>query len=161
MGQRANFVVIRDGQATAYYDAWAAMGCTYFVDAGPESACEAITEFEAVDELMEWSYAEAGYLIDSDEKTAIIFGCAEDTGEDAEPDGDGQEPSEVPDWPFVQGGLALLQYIARNWSGWKLVWDDRGVDAFAAHLRRRSIAGITVQPDSHPPHPPEAIEYQA
>lgn len=63
--------------------------------------------------------------------------------------------------PFAEGGLAHLEHIGPSWTGWKLIWDGRGVDAFAAHLRQRSISDIAVQPDAHPPETSEAIEYQA
>ena len=154
MGHRANFVVIRDGEAKAYYDQWAALGCVFSFAAGPDEACGAVSACEPIDELMEWAFAEGGYLIDFDEKTAIAFGCPADLDEFAEFD-------EVADSSFLEGGLPLLQQVAPNWAGWKLVWDDRGVDAFAAHLRRRSIENIAVQPDSHPPDTSGPVEYQA
>ena len=161
MGHRANFVVIRDGRATAHYDQWAAMGCTHFLADGPDAACREISSYEQVDELMDWAFAEAGYLLDFDEKTAILFGCAFGLDELGESDEDVDSPTGEAGSPFEEGGLALLRHIAPNWSGWTLVWDDHGVDAFAAHLRRRSIEGIAVQPDSHPPDTADAIEYRA
>jgi hypothetical protein len=161
MGHRANFVVIRNGQAKAYYDNWAALGCMHSFAAGPDGACEALSQYEPTDELMDWAFAEGGYLIDFDEKKAIVFGCPVDLDEFTDPDVDADEqfPDSTP--AFEEGGLPFLQQIGPNWVSWKLVWDDHGVDAFAAHLRRRSIAGIVVQPDSHPPDTSEAIEYQA
>ena len=131
MGNRANFVVVRDGHAKGYYDNWAAMGCLDAFAAGPEGACEAIAGFEPVDELMDWAFAEGGYLIDFDEKTAMVFGSAFDADEFHEPDGQSRESN----LPFQQGGLAYLEHIGPRWVGWKLVWDDHGVDAFAAHRR--------------------------
>ena len=152
MGHRANFVVIRNGEAKAYYDNWAAMGCIFPFAAGPDEACEAVSHYEPTNELMDWAFAEGGYLIDFDEKKAIVFGCPVDLGEFAELD-------ESADLPFMQGGLPFLQHIGPNWTGWKLIWDDHGVDAFAAHLRRRSIGDIVVQPDSHPPDTSGPIEF--
>jgi hypothetical protein len=71
MGVRANFVVIRNGHAKAHYDQWAGMGCIYSFAAGPDGACEAISEFEPTNALMHWVSAEGGYLIDFDEKERI------------------------------------------------------------------------------------------
>lgn len=161
MGHRANFVVIRDGHAKAYYDNWAAMGCIHDLADGPEAACEAISEYEPTDELLDWAFAEGGYLIDFDEKRAIAFGCSVDLDEFADVDDEADEPSREPSSPFEQGGLAFLEHVGPSWAGWTLVWDDHGVDAFAAHLKRRSITDIAVQPDSHPPETSAAIEYQA
>ena len=152
MGHRANFVVIRNGEAKAYYDNWAAMGCIFPFAAGPDEACEAVSHYELTNELMDWAFAEGGYLIDFDERKAIVFGCPVDLGEFA-------ELEEGADSAFLQGGLPFLQHIGPNWTGWKLIWDDHGVDAFAAHLRRRSIGDIVVQPDSHPPDTSGPIEF--
>jgi hypothetical protein len=46
--------------------------------------------------------------------------------------------------------LDFLKFIAPRWAGWKLVWDGRGVDAFAAHLAERDIRSIQTQPPKHP-----------
>jgi hypothetical protein len=161
MGHRANFVVIRDGNAKAYYDQWAAMGCIYSFAAGPDGACGALSQYEQTSELMDWAFAEGGYLIDFDEKKAIVFGCPVDLDEFADLDGNADEQFRESNSTFEQGGLAYLQNIGPSWVGWKLVWDDQGVDAFAAHLRKRNIAGIVVRPDSHPPETAEAMAYQA
>jgi hypothetical protein len=37
-----------------------------------------------------------------------------------------------------------------NWSGWKLIFDDRGVDAFSEHLNQRSINDVRA---NQPPIP--------
>jgi hypothetical protein len=153
VGHRANFVVIRNGEARAYYDNWAAMGCIFSFAAGPDEATESVSQYEPTNELMDWASAEGGYLIDFDEKKAIVFGCPVDLDEFAEL-GEGADSS------FLQGGLAFLQRIGPNWIGWELVWDDHGVDAFAAHLRKRSIGNPTVQPDSHPPETSGPIEFR-
>lgn len=160
MGHRANFVVIRNGQAEAYMDQWAALGCVYALDGGPDAACKELAEFKRVDGLLDWAFAEAGYLIDFDEKKAIAFGCAEDLSEFSEDEDDNDAPPRAGE-PFTEGGLPLLQHIGRNWKGWTLVWDDHGVDAFAAHLRKRSITDVAVEPDSYPPETEGPIEYQA
>ncbi len=161
MGHRANFVVIRDGRASAYYDQWAALGCIGFFSAGPDVAAEEASQLERTDGLMNWSYAEGGYLIDFDTKEAIVFGLTIDPEEFADPDGEVDVQLLEASAPFAEGGLAYLKHIAPSWAGWKLAWDERGVDAFAAHLRKRAIAGVGVEPDSHPPNTSPAIEYHA
>ncbi len=153
MGHRANFVVIRDGKARAYYDQCAALGCLYFFAAGPDPACAELSSFEETDGLMDWAYAEGGYLIDLDQRTAIAFGFVPD------PRDFGVARVDPLNSAFKQGPLALLNHIGPNWIGWRLVWDDHSVDAFAAYLRNRRIADVATQPSSHPPDTAEAIEY--
>jgi hypothetical protein len=160
MGHRANFVIIRDGRASAYYDQWAALGSIATFADGPDVAAREASQFEPTDGLMDWAYAEGGYLIDFDTKEAIVFGLTIDPEEFADPDGGVDEQLLEASAPFAEGGLGYL-HIALSWTGWKLAWDERGVDAFAAHLRKRSIADVRVEPDSHPPETSPAIEHQA
>src|SRR5712691_7684571 len=115
MGHRANFVVIRNEHAKAYYDQCAAMGCIYSFAAGPDQAGEAVSQFEQANELMDWAFAEGGYLIDFDEKKAIVFGHTVDLDEFADPDGSVDEQLHELNSPFEQGGLAFLQHIVANW----------------------------------------------
>lgn len=161
MGHRANFVVIREGQATAYRDQWAALGCVCTLADGPDAACQAIAEYEPTNELMGWCWAEGGYLVDFDQRNLIVFGDIVELDEFADPDGNVNEQLAAELRPFTDSGLPYLRHIAPKWRGWKLVWDDRGVDAFAAHLKQRDIASIKVQPDSHPPDTAKPTEYQA
>ena len=173
MGHRANFVVIRGGDARAYFDSWAALGCIHSVADGPEDAAASAAEFEATDELLDWAFMEGGYLVDFEEKTLIVFGLTdedladefsefeddeEEGGDEAdeldELDDDADESGEdedadVEEWDEEaerSSALAFLQGIAPKWKGWTLRWDQRGADAFAEHLGRRGITGIKTQP---------------
>ncbi|MEM7353169.1 MAG: hypothetical protein AAF657_20410 [Acidobacteriota bacterium] len=74
MGHRANFVVIRNQQATAFYDQWAGLGCIYTFAEGPTKAVACLKATKETDELMDWAFAEGGYLIDFDNKLAMGFG---------------------------------------------------------------------------------------
>ena len=147
MGHRANFVVIRDGIASAFYDQWAALGCLFVFAAGPEEAVGALQGMDEADELMDWGFAEGGYLLDFDRKTAIAFGYVEGPEEE-----EGESSKEVAELVSVieRGGAEFLRHIAPRWKGWLLRWDDRGVDAFSEYLRQQNITNITCQPDSHP-----------
>jgi len=152
VGHRAHFVVIRDGGARAYVDQWAALGSTYCFADGPAEATTTVesTATETA-ELLDWAFAEAGYLIDYDEKSAIVFGSPMPF--DPEELGDGIADSNSLadlDQALEEGPLPFLQLIAPRWKGWQLCWDDRGVDAFGEHLKRRGITSVSVQPPSHP-----------
>jgi hypothetical protein len=153
MGHRANFVLIRDGEAKAYHDQWAALGSTYAFAGGPADAASAAQRAEPTTELLDWAFAEAGFLLDFDENLAIVFGYPEpiDPGEFGDPGAEDVAPVNELDTALEQGPLEFLKTIAPRWAGWQLCWDDRGVDAFAAHLARRAIASVTTQPKSHPP----------
>jgi hypothetical protein len=152
MGHRANFVLISGGEARAFYDQWAALGSTYSFAAGPEAAQQAAqVSSQPTNELLDWAFAEAGYLIDFDMKKGIVFGMPEPLGLD--------EIDEVPPEAFdgldgaeaalERGPADFLTAIAPNWKGWLLCWDERGVDAFSEHLRGRGISTIKCQPPSH------------
>lgn len=152
MGHRANFVLIRDGAAAAYHDQWAALGSTFAFAGGPAEAVAQAEAAERTTELLEWAFAEAGFLLDFDEKVAIVFGQPEpvdpaELGEFME----GAAAAGEIDSALERGPLDFLKSIAVRWSGWRLSWDDRGVDAFAAHLAHRQITTIKTQPLSHPP----------
>jgi glycine/D-amino acid oxidase-like deaminating enzyme len=174
MGHRANFVVIREGQAQAYSDHWAALGCIHCVSDGPDDAAAMAAEFEATDELLDWAFMEGGYLVDFDEKLLIVFGLTEeDLGDEFSEweEDEENEQEEADDAPWVSGltddaegsldgdadeewdkdaeraaAEAFLRGIAPKWKGWTLRWDQRGADAFAEHLVRKQMTRIRTQP---------------
>jgi len=165
MGHRANFVVIRDGEAEAFFDQWVGLGCAFAVADGVEAAEAAARQCDSTDELLDWSLAEGGYLIDHDEHLLIVFGELDDFAEEleefesgfedededdseSESSDDGQDEDE--DVSSAIRYRKLFDEIAPLWPGWLLRWDDRGVDAFAEHLQRRGIADIRTQPATHP-----------
>jgi hypothetical protein len=163
MGHRANFIVVQNGQAKAYQDSWAALGCTYQFAEGPAAAMRAADGFAEVSELMDWAFAEGGYLLDFDEKAAIVFGYPEigaelaDFGDLEDLEGlediaaQAQGEALAIDQALQESPLEFLKVIAPRWSGWLLQWDDRGVDAFASHLKRRGIDSVSLPPPAHPP----------
>src|SRR5262245_1266263 len=77
MGHRANFVLIREGNALAYHDQWAALGSTWAFAGGPGEAVSAAELASPTTELLDWAFAEAGYLLDFDERLAVVFGYPE------------------------------------------------------------------------------------
>ena len=170
MGNRANFVVIKDGSATAFQDQWAALGCTYDFACGLDHAMESLKEYTETTELMDWAFAEAGYLIDFDSWLAIAFGIpqsAEDVfdDEDLVSDSDFEELKAMEDpsvTKLLEGDyLGFLEGIAGGWKGWRIAWDERGVDAFAEHLKQKGISSIETAPVSHPPDTTLAVSHQA
>lgn len=176
MGQRANFIVIKDGKATAYEDNWAGLGCVHDFAAGLEHATAALKEYEQTDTLMDWAFAEGGYLIDHDQKTAIVFGESMDRNEmmedilgiDFEEEfGEllGEEAAEQEDPPhnkLSEGDyLGFLQDIADGWKGWTIRWDHAGVDSFSEHLKKHNITNIHTAPINQPEDLPPTTTHQA
>ena len=136
MGHRANYVLVRDGEAKAFYDQWGALGCIYAFAGGPADAVAITEAAQLTNELLDWAFAEGGYLIDFDKQHAIVFGMPGDPLDPAEfEELEGVDPAEFEesaklDQAFEAGPESFLRSIAPRWSGWRLVWNDRGVDAF-------------------------------
>lgn len=172
MGHRANFVLIEGGEAEAFFDQWAGLGCAFVVGDGPSAAVSAAREFEPTFELLDWAFAEGGYLIDFDQKLLLLFGELDDPSEefeDFDDDEDEEKPENELDNETDEGDESASsreQYktyfaeIAPKWEGWLLRWDDRGVDAFSEHLQKRGIASIQGQQPSHP-EDTQSFEFQA
>ena len=159
MGHRANFVIIENGRATAYRDRWAALGCTFTLMDGPGEARSAARSSEPTTELMDWAFAEAGYLLDFDENRAIAFGHPDLPLDDDFLEADTAAAMNAAMDALNQGPAEFFKHVAAKWRGWTLVWDDRGVDAFAEHLARRSITVIQTQPASHPAKTADPVEF--
>lgn len=140
MSQRADFVIIRENKANAYTDEWGALGCIYMFGDGPDSAVQQTANMEEMT-VLDAVFTEAGFLIDFDQKTAIVFGYPS-FGEEL-----GEKGAQI-DTAISKNELAYLQHITPNWPGWHLIWDYRGVEAFADHLNGRSFTNITVIPSS-------------
>ncbi len=175
MGHRANFVVIENGAAQAYYDNWAGLGAAFAIADGPGPAVDSLKEFEPTHELLDWAFAEGGFLVDFDQSLVIVFGELDDLSDeladyddegdeddDDEDDDDGEEDEEEGDETdsYAERYTNYFADIAPNWHGWRLRYDDRGVDAFAEHLSVRGISSIEVQEPSHP-ESTEQVEFQA
>ena len=168
MGHRANYVIIRDGEAKAFEDQWGAMGAIYAFADGPEIAAKlAEGEADATSELMDWAFAEGGYLIDFDRKRAISFGMPMmgdvfDFSEESDESGnEGVAEAAALDDALENGSLEFLKLIAPKWPGWLLCWNDRGVDAFADYLRQQGHTNITCQKPDADPEDPDIAEWQA
>src|SRR5262245_5755619 len=122
MGHRANFVVINNGSARAYYDHWAALGCVHIFATGPNEACKFAENFELTNELMDWAFAEGGYLLDFDQHKAIVFGYLFNKEDFQDSNSDDDENIEASNVGMEPGVLDFLRQIAERWAGWKLQW---------------------------------------
>lgn len=147
MGHRANFVIVEGGEARAFEDQWAALGCTFVIADGPEECRKFAESCAPAEALLDWAFAEGGYLLDFDERKVLFFGFPE------APDDLEEEHAEhlgaLMD-AAATGWEAFLRKVAPAWRGWTLIHDGRGVDVFGEHLQRRGIDGIGTEPPSFP-----------
>jgi hypothetical protein len=87
--------------------------------------------------------AEAGFLLDFDERVAIGFGDYIDR-ESLESEEESEELAVCAD-ALRRNPAHYLRRIAHAWPNWKLVWDERELSSFASHLRKRAINGVDLQ----------------
>lgn len=147
MGSRANFVIVENGSAKAYYDHWAALGCLHGFAAGPDGAMQMLADSQSTNQLMNWALAEGGFLIDFDDRLAIVFGpWADESDYSFDESEDVAADEQIAEFDASQ----YLKDIAPRWIGWRLIYDDRGVDAFAEYLQTKHISSIETRPRSHP-----------
>lgn len=142
-------MLIKDGKARAFYDHWGALACTLSLEDGAKRLEKDVPKhYEEVDELMDWAFAEAGFLIDYDERVCIAFGSV-DVEVDEIPE-EHQSDMQTTLGAFRAGWAEFVAHIEKGWRGYRMIWDDRGVDAFSAHLARRKITSIKTAKPSHP-----------
>lgn len=142
-------MLIQDGKARAFCDQWAALACTLSLEDGVKRLLKDVPKlYEAADELMDWAFAEAGFLIDTDERVCIAFGSP-DVDLDDMPE-DYRDAVRATLDAFDAGWPAFVEHIKKGWPGYTMMWDGRGVDAFAEHLQRRGITTIKTAKPAHP-----------
>ncbi|MDP2275638.1 MAG: hypothetical protein Q8N23_03475 [Archangium sp.] len=90
------------------------------------------------DGLLHSAFVEAGFLLDFDNAVLLGFG---DVGARDDLDEERAELAAA----LNRSPADFLKRIAHVWPGWKLVWDERGLWAFANHLRKREIAGVDLE----------------
>lgn len=118
MGQRANLVVIRDGQWQLYYDHWCANRLDRELFWGPELATEFAQARGPVDRVSGWLddvWCEGGAVIDHDRHVLVWFG-----GEDLMGD------------PVRRAVHA--QAMAHVWEGWEIRWARGGIVDLATYV---------------------------
>lgn len=151
MSERANYVIIRDGVAKAYYAPWGALSCLYVFASGPVEASICASIYPEDSRLLRWDIADAGYLIDFDQKRAIVFGSTYSNPEEIERNEKIIRELELINCAFKTSPMKYLQCIAPQWSGWLISWDSRCIDAFSTYLQQNGIDTISYDPPFQPP----------
>lgn len=149
MGHRANFVLVRGAKPRAFTDSWAALGATLMLSEGADAVEKLVPKLHAPTKaLLDWAFAEGGFLVDYDERVCIAFGAPElDVGDLPE---EYQAQLLEALGAFDAGWPSYVAFLADGWPGFTMIWDERGVDAFAEHLTRRGLTGIRCAKPSHP-----------
>lgn len=118
MGQRANLVIVRNGEWSLYYDHWCANRLDVDLFWGPEMATAFVEEREPLADRNDWLdevWCEGGAVIDHDRQVLLWFG-AEDISYDV--------------------GLrrAFMPLMQRQWPGWEIRWATGAVAELGGYL---------------------------
>lgn len=74
MGNRANYVLIKNGQKQIFFSRWGAPTIPAVLLSGPEETLKYIRELEPDDALMTNVFAEGSILYNADERRVMFWG---------------------------------------------------------------------------------------
>lgn len=132
MSAAAVFIVVRNGDAKIYFNKWAAELCLLDLEVGPDVALEQAIDSDN-EEIDDFPFSEAGYLLDFDTKSLIFYGSLGSVLEQLEL---GQ--FEDPESP--EAISTFVNAITPKWTGWAIRTDDIDNTQIGAHLESRGIA---------------------
>lgn len=115
MGNRANYVFIKNGQKQIFFSRWGAPTIPAVLLSGPEETLKYIRELEPDDALMTNVFAEGGILYNADERRVLFWG------------GD-----YIAGLPYLR--RPLLKLLPVLWQGWSIDWAMYGVADLAHAL---------------------------
>ena len=117
MGQRANLVIVEDGQYQLFYSHWCANTLTRDLFWGPEYAARFIRMQREADESgwLDDAWAEGAAVVDLDRKVLLLFG-----GE-----------SVLYDVPLRR---VYLDFLSRVWKSWDVRWAYEGIATIADYV---------------------------
>lgn len=108
MGNRANYVLIENGQAQIYFSRWGAIHIPKVVLSGPEATIDYVRSLTPYDSLLDRVWAEGGMLLDLDKHRLLFWG-----GED------------IASHPYLR--RPFLAVLPRLWPRWSVAWSMFGV----------------------------------
>jgi len=118
MGQRANLVIVRNGDWQLYYDHWCANRLDVELFWGPELAADFIEQRDPLEDRNDWLdevWCEGGAVLDEDHRVLVWFG-----GEDI-----------MDDVPLRRAFLSLMEM---QWPGWEINWATGGIIELGAYV---------------------------
>ncbi len=74
MGNRAHYILIRDGQLNIFYSRWGALTIPAVIASGPETTLAYIRELEPAQGLIEPVLIEGSILLNVDAHSALFWG---------------------------------------------------------------------------------------
>ncbi len=132
MSAAAVFFIVRNGDAKIYFHKWAAEFCLIDLESGPDWAHEQATDSDN-EEIDDFPFSEAGYLLDFDTKTMIFYGSLGSVLKQL-------ELGEFEDPESQEAISTFVNAIAPKWTGWAISTDDIDNTQIDAHLESRGIA---------------------
>ncbi|WP_067813189.1 hypothetical protein [Actinomadura kijaniata] len=135
MGDRANYVVMRDGSWELYYSHWGAVGLHLDLLPGPDAATAFVTAQRRVgpDEWLDDVWGEGGAVIDHDRKVLLFYFL---------------------EFEGYAARAAVLEVLRRTWSGWEVRWAHDGQGDLVSYVGRDPASVHAHDPgDLEPPEP--------
>lgn len=108
MGERAQKVILRDGQILKYWSRWAGQTCAGELLAGPE--CFTVKFDRADTDWMDSVWAEGGYLVDFERRKILLYSW---------------------DKTYLAG---VMPELFKAWPGWELKMVNEGVPDFKEYV---------------------------
>jgi hypothetical protein len=115
MGDRANYVIVENGQAQIFFSRWGALTIPSVLLSGPERTMEYIRQLTPEESLLDDVWAEGGVLVDVDTQRALFWG------------GD-----RIAIRPYLR--RPLLAALSLLWPGWSIYWAQFGVADLARSI---------------------------
>lgn len=111
MGSRASYVIVENGEATAYYAQWGGEGIEATLLDGPDAALAEVRNRERRDAILNNVWAEGGIAFDVDRRQVRFFS-----------------------WSMSESRFrrALLPALRALWAGWDIAWAEQGIVDVAA-----------------------------
>lgn len=147
MTHPANYVIVSGGEPRAYHDTLGALSCALDLLDGLGPCMGLVQDLVPVASVADAPSAEGGWLLDIDRQHAILFGTPR--APDASALGE-KLAAEIEAAVVALGTdpARYLRQLAPAWPGWTLVWDVRGIDAFAEYLEDHGLGTTHAVSDS-------------
>jgi hypothetical protein len=132
MGQRANIVIVHEGEYSLFYNHFGGDTLASWLFWGPERVPEMVDSYTAVDadQWLNTSWAEGGALVDDQRRTLLFFSSDEGLHEI------------LYDIRYRRVFVELMQHI---WRGWTVRWAHAGMVELAEYVGvpRAQVRGKT------------------
>jgi hypothetical protein len=115
LGNRANYVIVENGQAQIFFSRWGALTIPSVLLSGPEGTLEYICQLTPDESLLNNVWAEGGVLVNVDTHRALFWGG-----------------NSIAEHPYLR--RPLLTALSLLWPGWSIDWALFGVADLARSI---------------------------